>query len=316
MESPVIKIGVSSCLLGQKVRHDGGHKHSRYLTDVLAGFFELVPTCPEAETGMGTPRESVRLVGDLEAPRMVAPKSATDWTARMNRWSRGKVKRLESEDLCGFVFMKRSPSCGLFRVPVMQENGQPLPGRGLFAAEFTRHFPLLPVEEIGRLNDPHLRENFIERIFAYHRVSALLAGRWKRGDVVAFHSREKYFLLAHSQKHYRELGRLVAAIAEHEPREFKRLYRQLYMEALAVKATNRKHCNVLQHIAGHLREWINEPERQRIHDAIQDYARELVPLIVPITLLRHYIGLHRIPYVEDQVYLTPSPKELMLRNHV
>ena len=311
-----IRIGVSACLLGQKVRHDGGHKHSRYLTEVLSPFFDLVPVCPEAEVGMGTPRESVRLVGEVDVPRMVAPRSGADWTERMNRWSRRRVKDLADQDLSGFIFMKRSPSCGLFRVPVRQDNGQPLPGRGLFAAAFTEAYPHVPVEEIGRLSDPHLRENFLERVFAHQRVTAMFSGRWKRGEVVAFHSREKYFLLAHSQKHYKELGRLVAAIADHKPSEFRNLYFAKYMEALAVKATRHRHTNTLQHIAGHLRDHVDDAVRGRIHEVIQDFAGGLTPLIVPITLLRHYIELHRIPYVQDQVYLNPSPKELMVRNHV
>lgn len=243
-------------------------------------------------------------------------RSGEDWTARMNRYSKKRVKELTGEDLHGFVFMKRSPSCGLFRVPVMQKNGQPLPGRGLFAMEFTRALPHAPVEEVGRLSDPRLRENFLERVFAHHRVSRLFAGRWKRGDVVDFHSREKYFLLAHSQKHYKELGRLVAAIAQHKPSEFREKYFTTYMEGLAVKATRRRHVNTLQHIAGHLREHISDAERRRIGAVIEDFDRELVPLIVPVTLLRHYIELHRIPYVKDQIYLDPSPKELMVRNHV
>lgn len=315
MSSPEIRIGVSSCLLGQKVRYDGGHKHSRYLTDILSQFFELVPVCPEVEVGMGIPREAVRLSGDLEDPTMLG-RSGEDWTARMNRWSRKRVGELKNDDLHGFVFMKRSPSCGLFRVPVMQENGHPLPGRGLFATQFVRAFPHVPVEEVGRLADPRLRENFLERIFAHHRVSELFAGCWKRGDVVAFHSREKYFLLAHSQKHYKALGQLVAAIADHAPAEFRDRYFATYMEGLEVKATRRRHVNTLQHIAGHLREHVGEAERQRIRDVIEDFDRELVPLIVPVTLLKHYIDIHRIPYVKDQIYLNPSPKELMVRNHV
>jgi len=317
MDGKEIRIGVSACLLGQKVRFDGGHKHNRYLTDTLADYFELVPVCPEAEVGMGTPRETVRLEGDLEHPRMIAPRSAQDWTTRMNTWSRKRSRELVPEGLSGFVFKKGSPSCGVFRVPVMQDSGQPLrKGRGLFAAEFTRAFPLVPVEEEGRLHDPRLRENFIARIFAFHRVTQLFAGRWKRGDVVAFHSREKYLLLTHSPKHYKSLGQLVAAVAQHSPAAFRDQYLQLYMEALGVNATTKRHVNGLQHIAGHLREHVPAAEMQRIHAVIQEFGAGLVPLVVPMTLLRHYIELKQVPYVLDQVYLNPHPKELMLRNHV
>lgn len=317
MNASELRIGVSACLLGQKVRYDGGHKHDRYLTDILADHFELVPVCPEAEVGMGIPRETVRLDGDLEAPRMVAPRSGKDWTGPMDRWARDRLRELAPLDLDGFVFKKGSPSCGVFRVPVMQETGQPLrQGRGLFAAAYMHAFPLVPVEEEGRLHDAPLRENFLERVFAFHRVKTVFAGRWKRGDVVAFHSREKYFLLAHSQKHYKELGRLVAAISEHPPATFRDRYIGLYMEGLAVKATTRRHVNVLQHIAGHLRGPVVPAELQRVHHVIDDYGRGLVPLIVPITLLSHLIDLHDVAYVKDQVYLRPHPKELMLRNHV
>ena len=317
MTKPEIRIGVSACLLGQEVRFDGGHKHDRYLTGTLYDFFELVPVCPEAEVGMGIPRESVRLVGDIEAPRMIAPRSGEDWTDRMNRWSKNRVKGLAHEDLCGFVFKKKSPSCGAFRVPVVQDTGMPVTkGRGLFAAVYAEAFPLIPIEEEGRLNDARLRENFIERVFAYHRVTRLLRGRWKRGDVVAFHSREKYFLLAHSPKHYRELGRLVAAIADVKPSDFRDRYLDLYMEALGVKATTKRHVNVLQHIMGHLRGHLDKPEMDRIHDVIRDFGSGLLPLIVPVTLLGHYIDLLKVPYVKDQIYLKPHPKELMLRNHV
>ncbi len=312
-----IRIGVSSCLMGNEVRYDGGHKHNRYLTDVLGEHFELVIVCPEAEVGMGIPRETVRLEGDIENPLMIAPRSGADWTRRMNHFARQRSIELAREDLSGFVFKKRSPSCGLFRVPVVQKNGHPLAkGRGLFAAEFTRRFPLVPCEEEGRLTDPHLRENFIERVFAYARVKQVFSGRWKRGDVVAFHSREKYFLLAHSPKHYKELGQLVAAIKDHTPAAFRDLYMQLYMGALAVRATPARHVNAMQHVAGHLKDEIGPEELQRVHQLIQDYKQGLVPLIVPITLLRHYIELLDLHYVKDQVYLNPHPKELMLRNHV
>lgn len=317
MGDHVIRIGVSSCLLGQEVRFDGGHKHSHYLTDTLAGYFDLVPVCPEVEVGMGVPRETIRLEGGVDDPALVAPRSGRDWTDPMKSWSQRRVRELAAENLAGFVFKKKSPSCGLFRVPVAQSKGPSLhQGVGLFAAEFTRTFPLVPVEEEGRLLDARLRENFLERVFAYHRVTRLFAGRWKRGEVVAFHSREKYFLLAHSPRHYKLLGQLVAAIKQHRPAEFRDSYLRLYMEALGNKATTSRHVNVLQHIAGHLREHLGAETMDRLHQVIQDFRAELVPLVVPVTLLRHYIDLLDVPYVQDQIYLNPSPKELMLRNHV
>ncbi len=266
---------------------------------------------------MAIPRETVRLQGDPAAPRMVAPRSGDDWTDRMNAWSRKRTRELAAEDLCGYLFKKNSPSCGVFRLKVYQDKGMPdHGGRGLFAAAFIAANPLLPVEEEGRLSDPHLRENFIVRVFAYHRLKALFAGRWKRGDVVAFHSREKYLLMAHSPRHYKELGQLVAAVADHGPAAFRDRYMELFMQGLEVKATTRRHVNALMHVAGHLRGTVSDPEQKRVIAVIEEYGKGLVPLVVPMTLLKHYIELHDLPYVGAQSYLDPHPKELMLRNHV
>ena len=314
---PGIRVGVSACLLGQEVRYNGGHARDRYVVETLAEHFALVPVCPEEEIGMGTPRETVRLEGVETAPRMVAPKSGTDWTARMNRYAKDRCRGLAAEELGGFVFKKGSPSCGVWRIKLYNDKGHPSAStRGLFAAEFTRRFPLVPVEEEGRLHDPGLRENFLERVFAYDRLGRLFTGRWNRGDVVAFHSREKYLLMAHSPRHYKETGRLVAAIAEHTPAAFRDRYRELFMAALATKATTRRHVNALQHVAGHLKGVVGDEERKRVLEVIEEYGRGFVPLVVPMTLLNHYIELHEVPYVRHQTYLNPHPRELMLRNHV
>lgn len=313
-----IRIGVSACLLGQEVRYNGGHARDRYVVETLEDYLTLIPVCPEEEVGMGTPRETVRLVGDPAAPRMVGGKSGEDWTVRMNRYSARRVKELAVEDLCGFIFKKNSPSCGVFRVKVYNEKGHLAipPGRGLFAAEFARKYPMAPIEEEGRLHDPGLRENFLERVFAYHRLKALFRGRWKRGDVIDFHAREKYLLMAHSPQGLKKLGQLTARIKDHTPAEFKAAYMQAYMEILAVKGTTRKHVNALQHMAGYLREHLSAEERRRVLAVIEDYRQEIVPLIVPMTLMRHYIELHDVDYVNNQMYLSPHPRELMLRNHV
>jgi uncharacterized protein YbgA (DUF1722 family)/uncharacterized protein YbbK (DUF523 family) len=316
-EQPEIRVGVSACLLGQEVRYDGSHARDRYVVGTLAEHFALVPVCPEEEVGMGTPRETVRLVGDAEAPRMVAPKSGKDWTRPMTRWSRGRARQLGAEELCGFIFKKNSPSCGAFRVKVYPEKGMPVrQGRGLFAAEFARRHPLVPIEEEGRLNDPGLRENFIERVFALHRLRQLFGDRWRRGDVVAFHAREKYLLMAHDPQALKRLGQLVAAIKQHTPAAFRDAYLEGFMTALGRMATVKRHVNTLQHIAGYLREHISNAEQHRVLAVIEDYRHGLVPLIVPMTLVRHYIELHDVPYVNQQTYLNPHPRELMLRNHV
>jgi uncharacterized protein YbgA (DUF1722 family)/uncharacterized protein YbbK (DUF523 family) len=313
-----IRIGVSACLLGQEVRYNGGHARDRYVVETLADHLTLVPVCPEEEVGMGTPRETVRLVGDPAAPRMIGGQSGEDWTLRMNRYSSRRARELAVEDLCGFVFKKNSPSCGVFRVKVYNQKGQLAipPGRGLFAAEFAKRYPLAPIEEEGRLHDPGLRENFLERVFAYRRLKDLFSGHWKRGDVIDFHAREKYLLMAHSPQGLKKLGQLTARIKDHKPAEFRDAYMTAYMEILAVKGTTRKHVNALQHMAGYLREHLNGEERRRVLGIIEEYRREIVPLIVPMTLMRHYIEMHDVAYVNDQTYLNPHPRELMLRNHV
>ena len=314
-----ILVGVSTCLLGEKVRWDAGHKHDRYLTDILGAYFRFVPVCPEAELGMGIPREPVHLEGDVDAPRMIGNKSRDDWTDRMNRWSRRKLKELVPQGLSGYVLKKGSPSCGMERVPVKPDGGAGMPskkGVGLFAAELKRRLPLLPVEEEGRLNDPGLRENFIVRVFAYHRVQQLLGGRYRRGDVVKFHARHKYLLMAHSPQHYKRLGQLVAQVKDYTPVEFRELYTTQFMEALQLPATARKNVNVLHHLLGYLRDRIGEAERHDILDVIERYRAGQVPLIVPMTLLNHHLKVQGVEYLLEQWYLQPTPAELALRNHV
>jgi uncharacterized protein YbgA (DUF1722 family)/uncharacterized protein YbbK (DUF523 family) len=312
-----LRVGLSSCLLGHMVRFDGGHKKDRYLTDVLGTYFEWIHVCPELEVGMGVPRESVRLVGSMESPRMVGTKSNTDWTDRMVRFSEQRVRQLEELQLSGYILKSDSPSCGMERVRVYATNGMPAKnGRGLFAAAFMRHFPLIPVEEEGRLNDAKLRDNFIVRVFAYHRLQQLIADGFRRGDLVSFHAAHKYLILAHSPKHYQSLGKLVGTASSHTSADLRNRYSILFMEALAVKATVKKNVNVLQHIMGFLRDHIGTSEKENIGEVIADYAQEHLPLVVPLTLIRHYVRIYDVPYIRDQIYLNPHPKELMLRNHV
>ncbi len=312
-----IIIGISACLLGQKVRFDAGHKWDRYITDVLCKYFKFVPVCPEVEAGMTTPREAVNLIGSTANPRMVGVKSGEDWTARMIRYSNKRVRLLEQDKLSGYILKKDSPSCGLERVRVYGGKGVPSrSGRGLFASALIDRFPLLPVEEEGRLQDARLRENFIVRVFSYKCLQDLFSSPYKRGELVAFHARHKYLLMAHSVTHYRQLGLLVAGIKRYKSAEFKDKYSRLFMDALAVKTTPRKNVNVLQHILGYLKKNLDASEKKYILSVIDDYHKELVPLIVPITLIRHYIEKFNVEYIRDQVYLNPHTKELMLRNHV
>jgi uncharacterized protein YbgA (DUF1722 family) len=248
---------------------------------------------------------------------MVGGKSGKDWTEAMNRYSVQRAGELDAEDLCGFVFKKNSPSCGVFRVKVYTDDGHPAkPGRGLFAAEYARRFPLAPIEEEGRLHDPGLRENFLERVFAYRRLKDLFQGRWQRGAVIDFQSREKYLLMAHGPQGLKELGRLTARIKDHKPAAFRDAYMKAFMEIMALKGTPRKHTNALHHMVGYLRDHLSTEERRRVLAVIEEYRLQVVPLIVPMTLVRHYIEMHDVPYVKDQTYLNPHPRELMLRNHV
>jgi uncharacterized protein YbgA (DUF1722 family)/uncharacterized protein YbbK (DUF523 family) len=312
-----VRIGISRCLLGDGVRYDGGHKRDAFLTDVLGQFVEWVPVCPEVEAGLGTPREAMRLVGHDEGPRLITIKHGMDHTQMMTRFSERRVRELDALDLSGYVFKKGSPSCGIERVRLYNEHGMPTRnGVGLFARAFMERFPLIPVEEEGRLNDPILRENFIERMFCYRRWRDLVDGRVTRGAIVSFHTTHKYLLLAHSQTHYQALGRLVAGAKQRAPSDLAHRYGVLFMEALAVKATVRKHVNVLHHLVGYFTAQLSEDEREELRDVIGDYHRGLTPLIVPVTLIKHYVSLLDLGYLKQQVYLNPHPKELMLRNHV
>ncbi len=311
-----IRVGVSSCLLGQAVRYDGGHKKDAFVTGPLARFVTFVPVCPEVEVGMGTPRESVRLVQLRGEVRMVGHRSGTDHTDAMRRWSEARVRELEAEDLCGYVLKKDSPSCGMERVKVYAGGAAARTGRGRFAEALMQRLPLLPVEEEGRLNDARLRENFIERVFAYRRLKDLFAARWTTGDLVRFHTAEKLLLLAHDPSAYRALGRLVASAKGRPRAEVAGAYGEGFMRGLARLATTGKHANVLQHMAGYLKDLLPAEEKQELQEAIADHRRGLLPLVVPITLVGHHVRRHRVEYLLGQTYLQPHPKELMLRNHV
>lgn len=312
-----IRIGIASCLLGQSVRFDGGHKRDSFLVDTLGRFVELVPVCPEVELGLGIPRETIRLERHEDGVHLVAPKSGRDHTAAMNDLARSICDRLGKLDLAGYVLKKDSPSCGFERVRVYDRNGVPSKsGRGAFAAVLLARFPHLPVEEEGRLNDPKLRENFIERVFAWRRLRDFFASRWKIGDLVRFHTAEKLFLMAHSPEAYRRLGALVAGAKRLGRAEVAACYQDLYMNAVEKTATRRRHANVLQHMAGYLKRVASDEERREVAQLIDDYGRGHVPLIVPVTLVRHFVRRFGIDYLAGQRYLEPSPKELMLRNHV
>jgi uncharacterized protein YbgA (DUF1722 family)/uncharacterized protein YbbK (DUF523 family) len=312
-----IRVGISSCLLGEAVRYDGGHQKDAYITGVLADHFTWVPVCPELEVGMGVPREPIRLVGDAAAPRLVGVTSGADHTARMTAFARRRVDELRGLALSGYILKRASPSCGLERVKVHAGAGPPArTGTGLFARALTDALPLLPVEEEGRLNDARLRDNFITRVFAYRRLAALRESRPGPAAVVEFHTAHKFLLLAHSPAAYARLGRLVAEPARPPRARWLDAYGRAFMEALAARTTIRKHVNVLQHIMGFVKRQLSAAEKRELSGLIDDYAAGLVPLVVPITLVNHHVARFDVAYVRDQIYLRPHPKELMLRNHV
>lgn len=311
-----IAIGVSSCLLGEKVRYDGGHKHDRYITDTLGRFFRFVPVCPEVGCGLSIPREAMRLEGDPSAPRLVTNRTGIDLTERMLDFCRKKVVELEREDLCGFIFKKDSPSSGLFRVKVYGGGAPARNGRGLFADALVKHFPLLPVEEEGRLYDMNLRENFIERVFAFRSWKDFLLGPCGMGDLVAYHTGRKLQIMAHSPEIYREMGKLVAEGKRLSRVQLLESYRELLMWALSLHATVKKNTNVLSHIMGYFKKYLTPGEKEELLEIIRQYHEQLIPLIVPVTLLKHYVNKYDQGYLKSQSYLNPHPMELMLRNHV
>lgn len=316
-EGEPIRVGVSSCLLGRKVRYDGGHKHDRYLTDVLGEWFEWVSVCPEVEIGLGTPRPTIRLEGSAAAPRLVEPGSGEDLTERMRSYSERRVGELRGLELDGYVLKRSSPSCGMERVKVWNRGGMPeKSGVGIFAAVLLERCPSLPVEEEGRLNDPVLRENFIERVFASHRWRSLRRAGLTRARLIAFHTAHKMLLRTHNEAGYRRMGALVASFGRRPDGEVFAEYEESFFDILARRATPKRHVNVLQHAVGYLREAVDDGDRRELLALIEDYGKGLVPLIVPITMLRHHVRRHDIDYLSGQLYLEPHPKELMLRNRV
>jgi len=309
-----IRVGISRCLLGDEVRFDGGHKHDPFLTETLGRFFEWVPVCPEVEMGMAVPRESVRLLHTPSGTRMVGVRSEKDFTLPMTAFCSARVGELN--DLHGYILKKDSPSCGMDRVRVYSREGiQRKNGRGLFAAALQQQYPMLPVEEEGRLHDLPLRENFIERIFCYYRFTNFLEDHPTEKKLVEFHTRHKMTLLSHSTDLCRVLGRIVARPGKKAIGEVVEEYGTIFTETLKRKATPRKHANVLYHLMGYLKQSIDTIDKAELVARIEEYRTGLLPLIVPITLLKHHFQRNPVPWIEEQTYLNPYPVELMLRNH-
>jgi len=312
-----IKIGISTCLLGEKVRYDGGHKIDRYITDTLGHYFEWFPVCPEVEYGLPVPRESMHLIGDPASPRIVTVKTGVDHTEGMKKWAEDKLRQLEKEDLCGFIFKSKSPSSGIGGIKVYTSSGIPSNrGTGIFGGAFMHYFPLIPVIDDGRLHNPNLRENFIEQVLVYKRWKEFLKNSTKIRDLIAFHTHIKLLILSHSPKHYSTLGKLVAQAKKNQPDVLYSEYIRILMEGLRLPATIKKNTNVLLHIAGYFKKQLSPEDKRELLEVIDQYHKGYIPLIVPIVLINHYVRKFDEPYLKMQFYLNPHPIELMLRNHV
>lgn len=310
-----IKVGISSCLLGEEVRYNGGHKLSRLCTHELNRYFDYVSICPEVGIGMGIPRTPIRLVGDPDNPRVVqVDDPERDFTAPLKAFAHEKVAQMD--EFCGYIFMKNSPSCGAFRVKVYRDNGYPdqESGMGVFARAVQDAWPLLPIEESGRLQDPVLKENFVTRVFAYHHWQQLQAGGLSAAGLVDFHSRYKYTLMAHDPAGYTHLGQMIAGVGRQDPDELGPRYFEGLMKALEKKATRRSHTNVLMHLQGYLKKQLTAREKEKLGESIEQYRTGILPLIVPVTLLKHHFHSHPNDYIARQAYLEPYPDDLRLRN--
>lgn len=309
------RVGISSCLLGSAVRFDGGHKRDSYICGTLADYFEFVPVCPEFEAGLGLPRPPIRLVGDRDRPRAVGVRQPDlDVTAALAAHAVSRVETLAG--LCGYILKKDSPSCGMERVKVYPEQGGAgvRQGVGIFARALQARWPLLPVEEEGRLGDSVLRENFIQRVFVLHRWQQLAARGLTKAGLVDFHARHKLVLMGHHPGEAKRLGQLVATLDGRRLQSQADAYIQGVMALLARRTSRARQVNVLQHLASYLKRALDAEDKAELAEVIAAYRRGEVPLVVPLTLFRHHFRRHPDPYIDRQHYLEPHPRELMLRN--
>jgi uncharacterized protein YbgA (DUF1722 family)/uncharacterized protein YbbK (DUF523 family) len=316
------RIGISACLLGDPVRFDAGHKRDGFLVETFGPYVEWIKVCPEVEAGFGTPRDPMRLVAGAsgsrtgDGVRLIVIKTGEDVTTTLRDYSLARADELAAANLSGYILKKDSPSCGMARVKVYRGGVAERTGRGLFADALLSRLPNLPVEEEGRLSDPRLRENFIERVFAYRRLRALFDRRWRIADLVRFHTAHKLTLMAHAPAAYARLGRLVAGAATHPRAALASAYETQFMQALAKVATPKRHANVLQHMLGYFKTSLDADARAELLALIEDHRAGRVPLVVPMTLMRHHVRRRQVAYLAGQSYLDPHPRELSLRNHV
>jgi uncharacterized protein YbgA (DUF1722 family)/uncharacterized protein YbbK (DUF523 family) len=309
-----INIGISACVMGENVRFDSGHKGSKFVMKELTPYFNFVRVCPEVAIGMGVPRPTIRLVSNEERIALVQTKDETqDYTDQMLAYSNEKVAELKQKELCGYIVCAKSPTCGMERVKVYSKGSASKEGIGLYTDVLMKQMPWLPVEEDGRLNDPVLKENFISRVFCLKDLYDSMDGEPTPGKIVAFHTRHKLTLMAHDPSSYKELGQLVAKIADSDPAEFFEMYRLKFMQAITKRASRKNNSNVLMHIQGYFKKSLTSEERQELRTVIDEYREGMLPLLSPLTLFRHYLTLYPDDYLQHQKFLAPHPQELKLR---
>ncbi|KJY84529.1 membrane protein [Vibrio galatheae] len=314
MNQQQIKIGISSCVLGERVRFDSGHKISKFVTKELSPYFEFISVCPEVGAGMPVPRPTIRLMSNEDRIELVETKDVTkEHTQAVVDYSKSKIAQLEQELLCGYIVCAKSPTCGMERVKVYRKDGATNVGVGLYTKELMTQMPWLPVEEDGRLNDPLLKENFITRVYTLKDFYSSMGEAPTRGKIVAFHSRYKLTLMAHHPSSYKQLGKLVANVKDYDIDDFYRLYREGLMKAMAHRASRKNNTNVLMHLQGYFKRELDKQQKQELRQVIDDYRVGLLPLLAPLTLIKHYLTAHPDAYLAEQAFLQPYPQELRLR---
>jgi uncharacterized protein YbgA (DUF1722 family)/uncharacterized protein YbbK (DUF523 family) len=308
-----IPVGISSCLLGQPVRYDGAHKHNSYITGTLAEFFEFHAFCPEVAIGMGVPRPTIQLVKVANQIRSVGVKNP-DWDVTQELREYAQHQKSVHAELCGYLLKKDSPSCGMERVKVYMNNQPQKIGQGIYAAEMMRNNPLLPVEEEGRLGDSKLRENFIQRVYVLHRWKQLVTDGLTPSGLTHFHARHKLIIMSHDN--YVDLGRLLASVTKANVNDIAQTYISQLMVTLKKVPERKNHVNVLQHIQGYLKKELEANDKAELCEIIERYRQGEIPLIVPITLLKHHFRKNPDSYIEESYYMSPYPSELRLINEL
>ncbi|WP_298773555.1 DUF523 and DUF1722 domain-containing protein [uncultured Shewanella sp.] len=308
-----MKIGISACVMGQNVRFDGGHKRSVFCTEQLSEYVQFNPICPEVAVGLPTPRKSIRQIDKGAQVFLSRPDGSQDVTQAITQY--GKDIANICTDLAGFIFCAKSPTCGMERVKIYHHHGKgsSATGIGLFARQIMEANPALPVEESGRLNDPLLRENFITRIFTYQKWLTLKANGLNKHKLITFHSQVKYLVLSHHLESYRKLGQLLGTKSTLSIEQLGEKYILLLMNALRHLASKKSHTNTLQHLQGYFKKHLNKNKRAELSKAIASYRKGLTPLLVPLTLIKHYLLEFPNEYLSQQAYLNPHPETLKLR---